>query len=43
LIKFDENKYNIPVYEGKKKDVEKKIEELESKKKESCSKRRRWW
>ena len=33
LIKFDENKYNHPVYENKKKEVEKKIEELESKKK----------
>ena len=38
LIKFDENKYNIPVYEGKKKDVEKKIEELESKKKKVAAK-----
>ena len=38
LIKFDENKYNIPVYEGKKKDVEKKIEELESKKKKIAAK-----
>jgi vacuolar protein-sorting-associated protein 4 len=38
LIKFDENKYNIPVYEGKKKEVEKKIEELESKKKKVAAK-----
>ena len=31
LIKFDENKYNIPVYENKKKEVEKKIEEIKKK------------
>jgi vacuolar protein-sorting-associated protein 4 len=38
LIKFDENKYNHPVYENKKKEVEKKIEELESKKKKVANK-----
>ena len=38
LIKFDENKYNHPVYENKKKEVEKKIEELESKKKKIAAK-----
>ena len=38
LIKFDENKYNHPVYESKKKEVEKKIEELGSKKKKVAAK-----
>ena len=33
LIKFDENKYNHPVYEQKLADVKKQIEELEKKKK----------
>ena len=38
LIKFDENKYNHPVYEQKKKEIEKKMEELESKKKKVANK-----
>ena len=38
LLKFDENKYNHPVYEQKKKEIEKKIEELESKKKKIANK-----
>ena len=38
LIKFDENKYNKPVYEDKKKEVEKKIEELQKKKKKVAAK-----
>jgi vacuolar protein-sorting-associated protein 4 len=38
LIKFDENKYNHPVYEQKKQEIEKKIEELESKKKKIANK-----
>ncbi len=38
LIKFDENKYNHPVYEQKKAEIEKKIEELESKKKKIANK-----
>lgn len=38
LIKFDENKYNKPVYEENKK-KSKKIEELESKKKKSQQKK----
>lgn len=33
LLKFDENKYNHPVYEQKKQEIEKKIEDLEKKKK----------
>ena len=38
LIKFDENKYNKPVYEDKKKELEKKIEELQKKKKKVAAK-----
>ena len=38
LLKFDENKYNHPVYEQKKAEIEKKIEELESKKKKVANK-----
>ena len=38
LLKFDENKYNHPVYEQKKQEIEKKIEELESKKKKVANK-----
>ena len=38
LLKFDENKYNHPVYEQKKKEIEKKIEEIESKKKKIANK-----
>ena len=38
LLKFDENKYNHPVYEQKKQEIEKKIEELESKKKKIANK-----
>ena len=38
LIKFDENKYNHPVYENKKKEIEQKIEELQSKKKKVAAK-----
>ena len=37
LIKFDENKYNHPVYEQKLADVKKQIEELEKKKKKVAS------
>ena len=32
LIKFDENKYNHLIYQQKKTEIEKKIEEIESKK-----------
>ena len=38
LLKFDENKYNHPVYEQKKQEIEKKLEELESKKKKVANK-----
>ena len=38
LLKFDENKYNHPVYEQKKQEIEKKIQELESKKKKVANK-----
>ena len=38
LLKFDENKYNHPVYEQKKQEIEKKIEELESKKRKVANK-----
>ena len=38
LNKFDENKYNKPVYEDKKKELEKKIEELQKKKKKVAAK-----
>ena len=38
LIKFDENKYNHPAYEQKKAEIEKKIEEIESKKKKIANK-----
>ena len=38
LIKYDENKYNKPVYEENKKKVEKKKEEIESKKKKIANK-----
>ena len=38
LLKFDENKYNHPVYEQKKQEIEKKIEEIESKKKKVANK-----
>ena len=37
LIKFDENKYNHPVYEQKLNEVSKQIEELEKKKKKVAS------
>ena len=38
LIKYDENKYNKPVYEENKKKVEKTIEEIQSKKKKVAAK-----
>ena len=38
LIKFDENKYNHPAYQQKKTEIEKKIEEIESKKKKIANK-----
>ena len=38
LLKFDENKYNHPVYEQKKQEIEKKLDELESKKKKVANK-----
>jgi len=38
LLKFDENKYNHPVYKQKKQEIEKKIQELESKKKKVANK-----
>ena len=38
LLKFDENKYNHPVYEQKKQEIEDKLKELESKKKKVANK-----
>ena len=42
LIKFDENKYNKPVYEENKKKVEKKNRRVGIQKEKGRSKRRRW-